>query len=84
MAVFICTLTFLQCKTGKWCVFVSVTPVDGLLNCPNVLGLGDQEGVVEEEEVPLLRLQACLQLCLDVTREETGWTLGEEGLDKGA
>lgn len=46
------------------------------------LGLGDQEGVIKEEEVSLLGLQACLQLRLGVTQEKTGWTLGEEGLDE--
>lgn len=48
----------------------------------NLLGLGDQEGVIKEEEVSLLGLQACLQLCLGVIQEQTGWTLGEEGLDE--
>lgn len=47
------------------------------------LGLGHQEGVIKEEEVSLLGLQACLQLCLGVTQEKTGWTLGKEGLDQG-
>lgn len=49
-----------------------------------LLGLGDQEGVVEEEEVPVLGLQARLQLHLGVTQEQTGRALGEEGLDERA
>lgn len=48
----------------------------------SLLGLGDQEGVIKEEEVSLLGLQACLQLGRGVTQEKTGWTLGEEGLDE--
>lgn len=51
-------------------------------NPQDLLGLGDQEGVIKEEEVSLLGLQACLQLCLGVIQEQTGWTLGEEGLDE--
>lgn len=50
----------------------------------NLLGLGDQEGVIKEEEVSVLGLQACLQLHLGVTQEQTGWALGEEGLDQRA
>lgn len=48
----------------------------------HLLGLGHQEGVIKEEEVSLLGLQARLQLCMGVAQEKTGWTLGEEGLDE--
>lgn len=86
MALFICALTLLQGKDRNvWrvCFRDSGKRIPQLPRSGNLLGLGDQEGVIEEEEVPLLGLQACLQLCLDVTREKTGWTLGEEGLDQG-
>lgn len=49
----------------------------------NLLGLGDEQCVSEEEEVSLLGLKACLQLRLGVTQEHTAWTLSQEGLDKG-
>lgn len=48
----------------------------------DLLGLGHQEGVIKEEEVSLLGLQARLQLRMGVAQEKTGWTLGEEGLDE--
>lgn len=49
----------------------------------NSLGLGDEQCVGEQEEVSVLGLQACLQLCLSMAQELTAWTLSQEGLDKG-
>lgn len=49
----------------------------------NSLGLGDEQRVGEEEEMPLLGLQARLQLRLGVAQEEATRTLGQEGLDQG-
>lgn len=49
----------------------------------NLLGLGDEQRVREEEEVSLLDLKAGLELRLGVTQEQAAGTLGQEGLDEG-
>lgn len=48
----------------------------------NLLGFGDQQCVVEKEEVSLLSLQAGLQLCLGVAQKQASRAFSQEGLDE--